>query len=92
MQRKKRNHQYENKTVHDKTFARDHIQRNQGWHLIYATKQKKGMKKKSETVTSSSPENRKKKQVKSQRKNSTSSTRTEGRQRSGNNGPQQGSH
>jgi hypothetical protein len=50
------------------------------------------MKKKTSTVTSESKENKNKKQVKSTRKNTSASTRQEGRQRSGNNDPQHGSH
>jgi hypothetical protein len=50
------------------------------------------MKKKSPTVTTDSKVNKDKKTVKSSRKNTNRSTREEGRQRPGNNGPQQGSH
>jgi hypothetical protein len=48
--------------------------------------------KKTPTVTTDSPQNKNKKQVKSTRKNTTASTREEGRQRTGNNDPQPGSH
>jgi len=50
------------------------------------------MKKKSATVTSDSKVNQGKKEVKSNRKNTSGSTRQAGRQRSGNNDPQHGSH
>jgi hypothetical protein len=59
------------------------------WHRFYVYAK---MKKKSTTVTAGSKVNKAKKTVKSARKNTTSSTREEGRQRTGNNGPQQGSH
>jgi hypothetical protein len=61
-------------------------------HLRKAVMKKAEVNKKTPTVTTDSPQNRDKKQVKSLRKNTTSTTREEGRQRSGNNGPQQGSH